>query len=81
VTIVSARKEPMNLESEMLTVGEAASYLRVSVSTVYRLVKFHDLPGFKVGSDWRFHRATLQDWMIEKQKTSRTAVYPTRTKQ
>src|SRR5262245_48496370 len=52
--------EPVN---EVLTAGEVASYLRVSLSTIYRLLKGGDLPAFKIGSDWRFNRVHIEEWL------------------
>jgi excisionase family DNA binding protein len=52
--------EPIN---EVLTAGEVASYLRVSLSTIYRLLKCGDLPAFKIGSDWRFNRVHIEEWL------------------
>ena len=52
--------EPIN---EVLTAGEVASYLRVSLSTIYRLLKSGDLPAFKIGSDWRFNRLQIEEWL------------------
>jgi excisionase family DNA binding protein len=48
-----------------MTAGEVADYLRISVSTVYRLAKRHELIGFKVG-DWRFSRKTLEEYMRQR---------------
>lgn len=43
-----------------MTVKEAADFLRVHRSTIYRLLKANRLPGaFRVGSDWRVRRDTL----------------------
>jgi excisionase family DNA binding protein len=41
--------------ARVLTLDEVARYLRVHQSTVYRLLKKKELPGFKMGSDWRFN--------------------------
>jgi excisionase family DNA binding protein len=41
---------------------EVADYLRVHPSTIYRLLKRKELPAFKVGSDWRFNRAAIDQW-------------------
>jgi excisionase family DNA binding protein len=43
----------------VLTVNEVAAYLRIHHSTVYRLVKRGELPGFRVGEDWRFYTAAI----------------------
>lgn len=49
--------------NEVLTAGEVAAYLRVSLSTIYRLLKTGDLPAFKIGSDWRFNRVHIEEWL------------------
>ena len=49
--------------ARVLTLDEVARYLRVHQSTVYRLLKKKELPGFKVGSDWRFDVESIDDWL------------------
>src|SRR5579871_5943976 len=44
----------------LLTFKEAMNYLRVSRSTLYRLMWSGQLTGHKVGSTWRFYREDLQ---------------------
>jgi excisionase family DNA binding protein len=78
--VVAARKKPLDPNAEIMTVGEVADYLRVSVSTIYREAKRGNLPGFRLGSDWRFVRASLDVWMREKVAVSKTAIYPPRVK-
>jgi len=46
-------------EDTLLTFKEAMSYLRVSRSTLYRLMWSGHLIGHKVGSAWRFYREDL----------------------
>jgi excisionase family DNA binding protein len=48
---------------DLLTVKEVAEYLRVNQYTVYRLVSQKKLPAFKVGSQWRFERSVLDNWL------------------
>jgi excisionase family DNA binding protein len=48
---------------EVLTVSEAAAYLRVAEADVLRLVHLHDLPGRQIGNEWRFLKAGLRDWL------------------
>lgn len=50
-------------ESRVMTVSEVAKYLRVHQTTIYRLLKTHKLPAFRVGSDWRFNAETIDIWM------------------
>lgn len=54
-------------EENMFTVQELASYLRMKPVTIYKHAKAGKLPGFKVGANWRFKKATIDTW-IEKQE-------------
>ena len=47
-------------EDILLTFKEAMRFLKVSRSTLYRLMWSRQLPGHKVGSSWRFYRSDLQ---------------------
>ena len=47
---------------EILTIRDVALYLKLPVSTVYRLAERRELPGHKVGRQWRFHKSILDDW-------------------
>ena len=47
-------------EDILLTFKEAMGYLRVSRSTLYRLMWSGQLTGHKVGSTWRFYRDDLR---------------------
>ena len=49
--------------SELLTVREAAKYLRMSYSTLYKLVEKQRVPALKVGGAWRLHKGVLDDWL------------------
>jgi excisionase family DNA binding protein len=48
---------------EVLTLAEAAAYLRVTEPAVLRLVREQALPGRKVEGEWRFLKAALADWL------------------
>lgn len=54
-------------DSPVMTVKEVAHYLKVHQSTVYRLLKQSALPAFRLGSDWRFRKVDLDEWL--KQQT------------
>jgi excisionase family DNA binding protein len=47
----------------VLTLSEAAAYLRVAESQVQRLAEMRALPGRKIEGEWRFLMAGLQDWL------------------
>jgi excisionase family DNA binding protein len=46
-----------------LTAMEVANLLKVHLTTVYRLAKRSELPGFKIASDWRFDPAQIEGWI------------------
>ena len=46
--------------NELLTIKEAASYVRVNPLTVYRLASRGKVPAVKVGRHWRVHRDALE---------------------
>jgi excisionase family DNA binding protein len=48
---------------EVLTLAEAAEYLRVSEAEVLDLIQNQGLPSRKVGAQWRFLKAAIQDWL------------------
>jgi excisionase family DNA binding protein len=52
---------------EIMTIGEAAQYLRVSSSSLYKLAQTSRIPCQKVGRHWRFRRETIDRW-LEKAK-------------
>lgn len=47
------------VETVLLTFKEAMEFLRVSRSTIYRLMWSGQLRGHKVGSTWRFYESDL----------------------
>jgi excisionase family DNA binding protein len=57
-----------NNGTNVLTVSELANYLRVHQATIYRLLKMRKLPAFRVGSDWRFDRETIDTWIRRAQQ-------------
>jgi excisionase family DNA binding protein len=54
----------MVTQSRLVTVKELSNYLRVHPSTIYRLLKRGDFPGFKLGSDWRFSLEAIDHWRV-----------------
>ena len=50
------------MQSKILTVDELSEYLHVHRTTIYRLLNEGKLPGFRVGSDWRFNREEIERW-------------------
>ena len=56
------RTDRLNVASPVMTVREVADLLRINRTTVYRLLKSGLLPGFRIGSDRRFDRGSIDRW-------------------
>jgi len=48
---------------EVLTLAEAAAYLRLPEADVLRLVAEQALPARRLGNEWRFLKVAIQDWL------------------
>ncbi|MGH7932057.1 MAG: helix-turn-helix domain-containing protein [Candidatus Binataceae bacterium] len=66
----------MASQDEIFTIKELSEHLRVHPTTIYRLLRQGRLPGFRVGSNWRFNRAAIEQW--EKTQASGVPVVATR---
>jgi excisionase family DNA binding protein len=55
-----------DLKNQLLTVAETCRYLKVSPRTLYRYIQNRQLPGFKLGKEWRFARTDLEQWLRER---------------
>ena len=51
-----------------LTVEEVAERFGVNTTTVYRLAQRGQLPGFKVGNQWRFSQERLAEWVADRER-------------
>jgi len=48
---------------EILTIREVAAILKVGTKTTYTMAQSGELPGFKVGGQWRFRRGDIDAWI------------------
>lgn len=48
---------------DLLSPKQLAEYLQLSQRTVYRLLERGDLPAVKVGGQWRFRKAAVDEWL------------------
>ncbi len=69
-TVKQPKREPKSHPSilngsteEVLTLPEAAAYLRLSESQVMESIRLHDLPARLLGSECRFLKSAIQDWL------------------
>jgi excisionase family DNA binding protein len=48
-------------DSIIMTVDEVADYLKLSKITVYKLTQKGEIPGFRIGSSWRYNRQVIDE--------------------
>ena len=51
--------------SDILTIEELSVYLKISKSTLYKLVREGKVPSQKVGRHWRFRKKAIDRWLDE----------------
>jgi excisionase family DNA binding protein len=52
------------MQEKLLTTEQVARYLGVDKFTVYRLVTQKKILAFRVGSQWRFKKSVIEDWLM-----------------
>ena len=62
------KREP----DEVMSIGELAEYLKISRSTLYKLVQEGRLPGQKLGKRWRFHKDAIDEWLKQHPEDTRS---------
>ena len=60
--------------NQVLTVDEAASFLKLAKQTVYQLVSARDIPFSKKGKRLYFQRRELEQWIAEGRKRTRKEI-------
>ena len=48
---------------EVLTIDEACRLLGISSRTFAKILREEDIPGRKIGREWKFSRQALIDWV------------------
>ena len=61
----------INTKPSLMTLDEVARYLRMKKVTIYKHAQEGKVPGFKVGSKWRFKKSTIDRWIADKEKNGR----------
>lgn len=54
------------MTTDIMTIKEVATYLKLTEKTAYRLAAQGQIPGFKVGGSWRFKKADIEAWIDKK---------------
>ena len=55
---------------QVLTIEEASKYLRIPLSTLYKLAQDGKIPCQKVGRHWRFRKETIDHWLDDQFKNN-----------
>jgi excisionase family DNA binding protein len=55
---------------QVLTIEEASKYLRIPLSSLYKLAQDAKIPCQKVGRHWRFRKVTLDQWLDDRSPSS-----------
>lgn len=53
-----------------MTLEEVAGFLRLSKDSVYRLVQGGKIPASKVGTQWRFRKSEIDNWLEENKNST-----------
>ena len=51
------------MDTDILTVEELRSYLKVPKPTLYALAQGGRIPAAKVGKHWRFRKSLIDEWL------------------
>jgi len=55
-----------NPRRQIMIPREAAKYLGIHIITLYRLINKGEIPGFKIGGQWRFKKDLLDSWILNR---------------
>jgi excisionase family DNA binding protein len=55
--------QPIGLDHRLMTTRELMSFLNLSRTKIWELVKKGDLPAFKLGGDYRYRQSEVVAWL------------------
>ncbi|MFA5118137.1 MAG: helix-turn-helix domain-containing protein [Candidatus Omnitrophota bacterium] len=58
--------ENSNENKPIMTTKEVAEYLNIHPLTVNKYAREGKIPAFKIGTDWRFHKSYIENWIKDK---------------
>ncbi len=61
----------MAQSGDVLTIGDLSVYLKISKSTLYKLVREGKIPCQKIGRHWRFHKDAIERWLRNDTRTAK----------
>jgi excisionase family DNA binding protein len=56
---------------KLMTAKELSQFLKLSESTIYKLVSYGEIPGFKIGDSWRFGLEEIRKLIRESKKIAK----------
>jgi excisionase family DNA binding protein len=59
-----------------MAVPNLAQFLRCDKATIYRLLKKKQMPAFRLGSEWRFFRSTIDERIAQHETTNPALAHP-----
>lgn len=48
---------------EIMTLEEVAGYLKLKPQTLYKWAQEGNIPGTKIGKEWRFRKSIVDEWI------------------
>ncbi|MDZ4815392.1 MAG: response regulator [Verrucomicrobiota bacterium] len=69
------------MQPNLITVKEAAAYLRIPIPTVYYLVQKNQLPAVQIGGRWRIKKDELDSQILNKAENGNKSAAPVYTPQ
>lgn len=60
-----------SINDKWLTIDELAAYLKMGRTKLYTMAQRGDIPGNKIGSQWRFDREEIDAWIKSGQAAKR----------
>jgi len=55
-------------KERLMTIQDVGEYLRIKERTIYSWVQKGQIPGFKIGSTWRFKKEDIDMWIEERKR-------------
>ncbi|MEI6564071.1 MAG: acetate--CoA ligase [bacterium] len=59
------------MDKIVMTLDEAAAFLKTPKSTLYKMLEANKIPARKVGRQWRFNRSELDQWLSQESRSER----------
>ena len=62
-TVAVARNEARLEFPEVMNLNQLAAYFQLFPQTLYRKVERGEIPGAKIGRQWRFKKTVIDEWL------------------